>query len=145
MTNKWGTEGWGAAQRQIREAVLVLFRGKSRPDCQEIAEELVGVIRALARGDEPPLQTSAFDREAHAREGWARQVASGLVGVAMRATERSEERLPSRDQVALLREIAKLALWHMPNAPAEATQIARIMTIEGLKQPHPGDDPAPEI
>jgi hypothetical protein len=40
----------------------------------------------------------------------------------------------------MLREIAKRALWHMPNSETEARQLARIMVIENLKQPHPGDD-----
>jgi hypothetical protein len=30
----------------------------------------------------------------------------------------------------MLREIAKRALWHMPNSETEACQLARIMVIE---------------
>jgi hypothetical protein len=39
----------------------------------------------------------------------------------------------------MLREIATRALWHMPNSKTEARQLARIMVIENLKQPHPSD------
>ena len=63
----------------------------------------------------------------------------------MRISERATEELPSPDQIMLLRKIAELALWHLPNAPKEARQLMRQMKIEALKHPHPGDDPAPEI
>jgi hypothetical protein len=40
-----------------------------------------------------------------------------------------------------MREMAKRALSHMPNAAAEARKLARLMEVEGLKQPHQRDDP----
>lgn len=138
--NKWGISGWGAAQGQIRAAIHFLCEGKNRADREEIAEEVVADVRANARGEEPSARTSPYDREEHAREGWARNVARHLVGGALMASERSGGPLPSPDQVSLLREIAKLALWHMPNSGAEARELVRTMTIENLKQPHPGDD-----
>jgi hypothetical protein len=56
----------------------------------------------------------------------------------MLTCERTAAHVP--DQNAVLREIAKLALWHMPNATIEARELVRTMEIEKLKQPHPGDD-----
>ena len=139
--NKSNTPGWGAAQLQIREAVHFLCAGKSASERAEIAEELVDLIRAIVRGDYPDHQSSPFDREEHQREGWARGVAHHLVDGALAATERSGGPPPSPDQVSLLREIAKRALWHMPNSAAEARQLVSVMTIENLRQPHPKDDP----
>src|SRR5262245_44381274 len=141
--SKWGIPGWGAAQLQVREAVLFLCEGKGRGERMEIAEELVSVIRAIARGDKPPPRTHPLydGREAHFREVWARMVADSLVGAALGATERVEHSgpPPPPDQTALLREIARLALWHMPNAAEEARELVRAMEIERLKQPHPAD------
>jgi hypothetical protein len=145
MSNKWDIPGWGAAQLQVREAVHFLCEGKDRAERTEIAEELVEVIRAIARGDKPPERTHPLydGREVHFREVWARMVANNLVGAALGASERVEHSgpPPSPDQTALLREIARLALWHMPNAPEEARQLVRSMEIERLKQPHPADSP----
>jgi hypothetical protein len=139
--NKWGIPGWGAAHGQIRDAVHFLCEGKGRADREEIAEEIVATVRAIAKGEPPAAEASPYDREGHAREGWARSVANHLVDGALMASERSGGRLPNPDQVSLLREIAKRALWHMPNSETEARKLARIMVIENLKQPHPDDDP----
>jgi hypothetical protein len=146
--NKWKISGWGEAQLQIQVAADFLCEGKDRAERGEIAEEIVAIVRAIAKGEGPQIQASPFAREEHAREGWARMVARDVVGGALGASERSPPSSgppPSPDQTALLREIAKLALWHMPNAIAEARQLVRVMEIERLKQPHPADDPAPQI
>jgi hypothetical protein len=140
---KWEIEGWGVAQAQIREAFLFLCRGKDPATRYEIAEEIVGALRALARGDKPPLRSDPLDQDQHEREVWARSVADKLIGVAMLANERSAH--GPEDQDVMLREIARLAIWHMPNAPDEARALARDMTLEGMKQPHPRDDKAPEV
>jgi hypothetical protein len=145
MTSKSDNEGWGAAQRQIRAAAHFLLDDKSGLERQEIADELVRSIRAIARGELPPPQTNAFDRDAQELEGWARNVARSMISVAIGACERLGQRPPYPDQTVLLRELAWWALWHMPNAAAEATKLAKTMTMEKLRQPHPGDDPAPEI
>jgi hypothetical protein len=137
--NKWNITGWGAAQGRIREAVHFLCEGRSRTEREEIAHEVVGVVMAIARGDRPAIQSDPLlQRDEHEREVWARHVAQNVVSVAMVATER----MPTADRDAVLREIAKLALWHMPNAPDEARQLVRTMQIDVLKQsPHPRDDP----
>ena len=54
------------------------------------------------------------------------------------------ERYPRTDRTALLREIARRALWHMPNSGDEIRDLARHFDIENLRQPHPGDDALPE-
>jgi hypothetical protein len=134
---------WGAGLWEIHKAIISLFDGKSRSDCEEIAEGVARLARALARGEKPSQRSDPLRREEHVREGWARMVASDVVGAALGASERSpcSGAPPSADQQALLREIAKLALWHMRNAPEEARELVRVMEIERLKQPHPGDDP----
>jgi hypothetical protein len=141
---KWEIEGWGAAQAQISNAFLFLCKGKNTTERWEIAEELVVVLRALARGDKPAPRTSPLDRDAHRQEAWAKSVANQLVGVAMRANERSMQDRP-QDQDVMLREIARLALWHMPNAADEARNLAKALTIEQMKQAHPRDDQAPGV
>ena len=147
LVNKWKIPGWGAAQLQIREAVDFLYEGKNQAERQEIAEELVEIIRASANGEEPQIQAEPLARVEHAREGWARMVARYIINGALGASERSPLSWPppSPDQAALLREIAKLALWHLPDAADEARQLVKTMEIERLKQPHPGDDEPPEI
>jgi hypothetical protein len=142
-----GHTRWGAAQVQIRKPVLFLCERKSQAEREEIGEDIVEVVRAIAKGDPPAPQTEPLDREDHAREGWARMVARHLVSAALAATERSPSSgtpPPTPDQQALLREIAKLALWHMRDAPKEARELVRVMQIERLKQAHPGDDLPPE-
>jgi hypothetical protein len=143
---KWEIEGWGAAQGQIREAYFFLCKGKGPAERHEIAEEIVGAIRSLARGDQPaPLTDPLYDRGEHEREVWARGVADRIVAAAMLATERSGQGpLPTSDQVAMLREITRKALWHMPNAVDEARNLTKWITVEGLRQPHPGDKPLGE-
>jgi len=59
------------------------------------------------------------------------------------ASERSPGPHPTTDQVALLREIAKRALWHLPNSGDEARQLVRDIDIENLSQPNPFDDELP--
>jgi hypothetical protein len=140
---KWEIEGWGAAQGQIREAFLFLCKDKGAPARHEIAEEIVGVLRSLARGDGPPLRSSPYDRDEHEREAWARSVANQLVALAMLANERSGD--GQKDQDVMLREIARLALWHMPNAADEARALAQHLTLESMKLPHPRDNAPPDV
>jgi hypothetical protein len=139
--NKWSIPGWGAAQMQIREAMYFLLEGKAGLEREHIAEELVSFVRRLARGDKPELQSSPFDIEEHAREGWARMVADLIVGGVLGTTERTSP----KDRQSLLREIVRLAFWHMPNAVEEARGLVKYLEIERLRQPHPQDAPAPEI
>jgi hypothetical protein len=49
------------------------------------------------------------------RKIWARRVADRIVDGALTVGER----LPEEDRNALLREIARRALWHMPNSNDE--------------------------
>src|SRR5437016_5928076 len=77
------------------------------------------------------------------RDIWAAATAMHLVDGALSASERSGGRLPNDDQVALLREIAKRALWHMPNSADEARKLVRYIDIENLRQPNPLDDEPP--
>ena len=71
------------------------------------------------------------------REMWGRMTATHVVDGALAACERQ----PVRDRECLMREIARRALWHMADAPAEARKLIRDMEIEGLKQAHPRDTP----
>jgi len=141
--NKWRISGWGAAQGQIEEAVHFLCKGRERGDREEIAGEIVALVRAIARGEEPGMQSAPDDREERARESWARMVARHVVDGALAATERSDR----PDQVSLLREIAKRALWQMPNSVAEVGALAKVWDIKNLKQPHPSsrDDPCGRV
>jgi hypothetical protein len=139
---------WGPGSQQIYEGVFLCFEGMSQAEREDAAEGIAEWVRAQAKGNRPPMRTSPFQREEHAREGWARMVAYDLIGVALLASERSPSDgtpAPSPDQQAMLREIATLALWHMKNAPAEARELVRIMEIERLKQPHRGDPPPAEV
>jgi hypothetical protein len=142
--NKWNVAGWGAAQVQIREAVLFLCDGKDHAERVQIGEELVQLIRAMAWGERPQPQTTILHdgHDAHFREVWASMTAEHVVSAALGASERSPPGAgppPSPDQQALLREIARFALWHMKDAPDEARKLVRAMEIERLKQPHPAD------
>ena len=140
---KWQIEGWGAAQAQIREAIEFLCNGKPAGERASIAEELVSLVRAMVRGEEPKPQADPFDRDEHSRESWARAAARHIVDGALSASERSGGPLPSADQVSLLREIAKRALWYMPNSGDEVRKLVRYLNIENLRQPNPLDDDLP--
>jgi len=140
---KWQIEGWGAAQGRIREAIEFLCNGKSPSARAMIAEEVVALVRSLARGDFPEPQASPFDRDEHERESWARASAGHIVDGALSASERSGGPMPSPDQVALLREIARRALWHIPNSADEVRNLVRYVTMENLRQPNPFDDEPP--
>ncbi len=74
------------------------------------------------------------------RETWARRAAHHIVDGALAAIER----YPAPDQMALLREVARRALWHIPNSSAEVGDLARYFYLENLRQPHPRDDDPPE-
>ena len=60
--------------------------------------------------------------------------------VAERVDGALSERLPKEYQSTLLREIARRALWHMPNPGDEVRALAKYFDIENLRKPHPGDD-----
>jgi hypothetical protein len=77
------------------------------------------------------------------RETWARATARHIVDGAQSASERSGGPLPSPDQVALLREIARRALWHIPNSRDEVRKLVKYLDIENLRQPNPFDDDLP--
>jgi len=141
--NKWQIEGWGAAQGQIRAAIEFLFDGKTAGARAAIADELVALVRSIARGEPPKPQTEPFDRDEYARESWARASAHHIVDGALSASERSGGPLPSPDQIALLREISRRALWHMPNSADEVRKLVRYVTMENLRQPNPLDDDMP--
>jgi hypothetical protein len=138
MTGKWKIPGWGAAQGQIREAIDFLCEGKTGTDRAEVIDELVALVKAIGRGEEPPLQANPLtERDEHQRESWARGAARAIVGGAMRAVEN----LPREDHTALLREIAKQSLWHIPNSHDEVRKLKDWLDIENIKQPHPYDPP----
>ena len=73
------------------------------------------------------------------RETWARKAAHHVVDGVLAAIER----YPAPDQMALLREVARRALWHMPNSSDEVRDLARHLYLENLRQPHPRDDDPP--
>jgi hypothetical protein len=74
------------------------------------------------------------------REIWARRAAHHIVDGVLAVSER----YPAPDQMALLREVARRALWHMPNSSDEIRDLARHFYLENLHQPHPRDDDQPE-
>jgi hypothetical protein len=71
---------------------------------------------------------------------WARRAAERIVDGALTVSEH----LPRPEQEALLREIARRAIWHMPNSGEELRELARHFYTENLRQPHSGDKDAPE-
>jgi hypothetical protein len=83
----------------------------------------------------------AFGKEP--RDIWAEATAAHIVDGALSASERSGGPPPNADQIALLREIAKRALWHMPDSSDEVRSLARHLYVESLRQPHPPDDDPP--
>ena len=71
---------------------------------------------------------------------WAKRNAQHLVDGILGASERSGWPWhPTPDQVALLREIARRAIWHMPNSQEEVRALVRYFESENR-----GDDPIPE-
>jgi hypothetical protein len=71
---------------------------------------------------------------------WASGAAQHIIDGILAAIER----YPRTDRTALLREIARRSLWHMPNSGDEVRDLARHFDIENLRQPHPRDDDPPE-
>jgi hypothetical protein len=143
MAGKWQIEGWGAAQGQIQEAIEFLCNGKPPSTRAMIAEELVALVRSIARGEKPRAQADPFNEEERSRESWARGTAHHVVDGALYASERSPGASPTPDQRALLRELARRALWHIPNSADEARGLVRWVTMENLRQPNPFDDDPP--
>jgi hypothetical protein len=134
-------QSWGDAIGQINMAIEFLCKEKQAGERAAFADELALLVRSMARGNYPGPQTSPIDRDEHAREAWARATANHVVDGALRASERTQGPSPSADQVALLREIARRALWHIPNSGDEVRELRRFFfDIENLRQPHPLDD-----
>jgi hypothetical protein len=77
------------------------------------------------------------------RESWARAAARHIVDGALAASERSGGPSLSPDQISLLREIARQALWHMPNSGDEVRTLRKYFDIENLRQQNPFDDDPP--
>jgi hypothetical protein len=73
------------------------------------------------------------------REAWANRAAHHIVDGVLAAIER----YPAPDQMALLREVVRRALWHMPNSSDEIRDLARHLYLENLRQPHPRDADPP--
>ena len=109
--SKWQIEGWGAAQGQIQEAIEFLCNGKPPSTRAIIAEELVALVRSLARGQAPRAEADPFNEDERSRESWARGTAHHVVDGALYASERSAGASPTPDQRVLLRELARRALW----------------------------------
>jgi hypothetical protein len=80
------------------------------------------------QGDRSVTEGLMDDLEGIRREMWGRMTAAHLVDGALAACERQ----PVRDQDCLMREIARRALWHLPNPTAEGHKLADDM--EGLQQ-----------
>jgi hypothetical protein len=139
--NKWGIPGWGAARAQISFVMEFLCEGKTPNERAQVVDGVVELIRAIGRGNLPNVRSDPRDTDEHSRESWALATADQFIGGILRATERSEESLPTRDQIALLRQIAKLSLWHMPNSRLEVRELVKFIDLENIKQPHPKDDP----
>ncbi|MBU6461840.1 MAG: hypothetical protein KGI99_02630 [Bradyrhizobium sp.] len=77
------------------------------------------------------------------RDIWAAATAMHVVDGALSASERAGGPLPNADQIALLREIAKRALWHIPNSADEVRKLVRHVDIENLRQANSFDDDPP--
>jgi hypothetical protein len=76
-------------------------------------------------------------------ETWAKRNAQHLVDGILGASERSGWPWhPTPDQVALLREIARRAIWHMPNSREEVR--ALVPYFDSAAKLHSDDDPVPE-
>jgi hypothetical protein len=137
-------ESWADAIGQIGMAIEFLCKEKQSRERAELADELALLVRSIARGNYPGPQASPLDRDEHAREAWARATANHIVDGALRASELTHGPLPSSDQVVLLREIARRALWHMPDLTDELQGLHRFFDIENLRQPHPRGDDLPD-
>jgi hypothetical protein len=71
---------------------------------------------------------------------WAQRTAQQIVDGGLTAAERYS----APDQHALLREIARRALWHLPNSSDEIRDLARHFYLANLRKPQPGDDDVPD-
>ena len=80
------------------------------------------------------------DQDEAGRKDWAKRTAIGLVDGVLSAAERAAGPHPTPDQIALLREIARRALWHLPDSRNEAWELVSYIDLENLKQPQPGDE-----
>jgi hypothetical protein len=121
MAKKWDVPGRAAvAQAQIRAAVEFLLEGKIGFERAQVVDEIVAEVRGLGRGSRSAVQADALtDRDEYERDSWSRGAAHHIVNSAMRAVEP----LPKENQISLLREIAKLCLWHIPESHDEARKL----------------------
>jgi len=127
--NKSNIKGRGHAKQQIRDAIEFLCDGKDRQQRGEVAYDVWRLACDLALGAEPAVRADPLGhRDEHECEAWAKVCARNIVGGAMRVSER----LPWPHQIMLLRKIAELSLWHLPNAPNEAKQLMRQMKLRIL-------------
>lgn len=79
------------------------------------------------------------------RQNWAKRNAQFLVDGILGASERSGWPWhPTPDQIALLREIAKRALWHLPEPNEELKELREFFEAENLQQAHSNGDKAVE-
>jgi hypothetical protein len=129
--------GWGDAHARIAAAVLFLCREKTGADRAEVIREVIASIHAIERESPEPQSDPLLEPDQYKRESWARMTARHTIDGALVATER----LPRADQTTLLRELAKRALWHLPNARDEVRAIMKWLDLETLKRQHPHDDP----
>ena len=67
---------------------------------------------------------------------WACRASESIVDGLVTASEH----LPLVERSALLREIARRALWNMPNPRDEIRELAKYFGIENVRKPHPEDD-----
>lgn len=68
------------------------------------------------------------------RDSWAKRNAQFLVDGILGASERSGWPWhPTPDQVVLLREIAKRALWHIPESDEELRKLRELLQPENTR------------
>jgi len=68
---------------------------------------------------------------------WAQGTAESIIDDVLAA------RYTAEDQAALLRELARQALSHLPNSGDEARILARDLHVETLRKANPFDDEPP--
>jgi hypothetical protein len=103
MTDKWEISGWGAAQGQIRAAIDFLCKDKIGAERAEVIDDVIGLVRAIGRGEQPEPESTLLQREEYERESWARRTAQHIVEGAMSGCES----LPQAEPTALIYEIAR--------------------------------------
>jgi hypothetical protein len=130
--------GWYAANLPFRVAVDAILDGKVGLEREDAARDMIACVHASTRGATPPPHASGFDKDGYYRECWTRYVAhtvDQLVGFAT-------ERLSYEERDAVMLEIARYALWSLPNCSDQARKLAKQLEIDRLAGPgHPRDTP----